>query len=496
MRFEISERIRSNRSEHEIFSELMQQFKKVSTTTESDHQSFKAVDIEATFGSINRHDETTVRMKPMDDGWLLVADVLYRPSIAFWIILFFTLFSWVFWLVPLGFYLYQKKTVKAAIEACFARIKNEFEQPGHPGMAHVDSALDSIVKLGELREKGLISAEEYERKKKALLGEGPQRSSSPPNGAQAAPTPSFNASAFDRPAQPHPGQVLPPGIKGWSWGFFLLSFIWAIGNKTWIGLLALVPVLGLPVPFILGFKGREWAWKNKQWESVEHFNRVQRNWSRWGVGVILMTLSLYGVAFGIYAYNAAQKAAVHDQGKGMSDSTVEPRELEEAPQLAASHPAAPEERGEVNLFGDTATQFPTQLGTVAGPLELRSPEGGDQAVYLNQKPLFNGEDAKWQKIVKAFTLSNGSEAILMASSGGRGTSCETLFFFLVVSPNGAGYTPEFGTCASRLNYFKNGDNIRMNVPTMGGVSVYAFNGTTLLEDGKVKSMRDDIDPSK
>lgn len=81
--------------------------------------------------------------------------------------------------------------------------------------------------------------------------------------------------------------ILPDGVKGWSWGAFLLNWIWAIGNKTWIGLLALIPYAGLIMAIILGFKGREWAWKNKHWDSVEHFNRVQTKWSNWGVGICL-----------------------------------------------------------------------------------------------------------------------------------------------------------------------------------------------------------------
>lgn len=98
------------------------------------------------------------------------------------------------------------------------------------------------------------------------------------------------------PACPHCGapqsvksttiETIPDGIKGWSWGAFLLSGFWAIGNKTWIGLLAFVPYLGFIMAVILGFQGREWAWKNKQWDSVEHFNRVQKKWSFWGVTII------------------------------------------------------------------------------------------------------------------------------------------------------------------------------------------------------------------
>lgn len=91
-----------------------------------------------------------------------------------------------------------------------------------------------------------------------------------------------------------PGVTLPAGIAGWSWGAFLLNWIWAIGNRTWIGLLALVPYLGIGIAIWLGIKGREMAWKNGRWDSVEHFNRVQRKWSLWGVSI---TISVAVISF-------------------------------------------------------------------------------------------------------------------------------------------------------------------------------------------------------
>lgn len=116
------------------------------------------------------------------------------------------------------------------------------------------------------------------------------------------------------PTCPHCGAVqnqkdiaVPDGIKGWSWGAFLLNWIWAIGNRTWVGLLALVPLAGVIMAFILGFKGREWAWRNKHWESVEHFNQVQKKWSVWGVSifaciiVIIVIIVINGVLW-ISAY--------------------------------------------------------------------------------------------------------------------------------------------------------------------------------------------------
>jgi len=87
---------------------------------------------------------------------------------------------------------------------------------------------------------------------------------------------------------------VPPGVAGWSWGAFLLNWIWAIGNQTWIGLIALIPYVGFIMAIVLGFKGREWAWKAKKWESVEEFNRVQKKWSFWGV-VIVATIFCIGI---------------------------------------------------------------------------------------------------------------------------------------------------------------------------------------------------------
>lgn len=500
MRFEVSERVRTERSEQEIFAELNLQFKKVSRTLEPGHLSLKAVGIESTFGSINRHDETVVQMKRLDDGWLLVADVLYRPSVPFWFFLVIGLFSWVMWLVPLGFYLYQKKTVRASIESCFARIKNEFEQPGGGSPTNLDSALDSIAKLGALRGKGLISAEEYERKKNALLGEGAHRAASAPQDPFPAPRPrpteSFaspqpNLTDF-RQADPH---AIPDGVKGWSWGALFLNVIWAIGNKTWIGLLAFVPVLGLPVPFILGFKGREWAWKNKKWDSVEHFNRVQRQWSVWGVVFAVVAFMVYAIGLGIYAYQEEHPGAKFpwDSVETVASAPkAEELEPEEDPQLANAQSAPVHDQGKI----DALAALPTQLTTVAGFLELRRPEGGDKALYLNQRQLFTGEDSKWHKIIKRFSLSTGEDVVLMASSGGRGSSCETLFFFLVMSVNEITYSPEFGSCANTMTYFRLNDSIQMRVPVMGGETVFNFDNKTLTENGQMVPMRDDIDPSK
>lgn len=112
------------------------------------------------------------------------------------------------------------------------------------------------------------------------------------------------------------GSALPPEIKGWNWGAFLMGPIWSIGNKVWIGLLhililILVTVIGrgiistflniatLTLAVTLGIKGNEWAWKAKKWDNVEHFKRIQKKWAIAGVIIFIFTFIIMGVLGGI-----------------------------------------------------------------------------------------------------------------------------------------------------------------------------------------------------
>jgi hypothetical protein len=136
---------------------------------------------------------------------------------------------------------------------------------------------------------------------------------------------------------------IPDGIKGFSWGALLLNWIWAIGNRTWIGLLALIPYVGFVVAIWLGFKGREMAWENKKWDSVEHFNRVQKRWSQWGVGIMIGSL-LIGIlaaisipAYQDYVHRAKQAAAEADSAQAPAS---EPAPVAESAPVAAAAPPA------------------------------------------------------------------------------------------------------------------------------------------------------------
>lgn len=86
---------------------------------------------------------------------------------------------------------------------------------------------------------------------------------------------------------------VPYEIRGWNWGAFLLNWIWGLGNSSYLALLCLIPVVNIVMIFVCGAKGNEWAWKNKRWESISHFKRVQKNWTTAGLIVLGVSILLY-----------------------------------------------------------------------------------------------------------------------------------------------------------------------------------------------------------
>lgn len=114
---------------------------------------------------------------------------------------------------------------------------------------------------------------------------------------------------------------VPPEVQGWNWGAFLLNWIWSIGNRCYFGLLTFVPLFGLAVPFILGWKGNAWAWRNGDWHSVTAFRRAQRRWTRAGLltwcfaiaGAVALYFGITATLKRTAAFELAQAAIESDQ---------------------------------------------------------------------------------------------------------------------------------------------------------------------------------------
>jgi DNA-directed RNA polymerase subunit RPC12/RpoP len=88
--------------------------------------------------------------------------------------------------------------------------------------------------------------------------------------------------------------VLPSELKKWNWGAFFLTWIWGIGNSVWIAFLSFI--LGIIWAIVLGIKGNEWAWQHKKWNSIEHFQKTQKTWAKWGIGLFIVWIIIAIIA--------------------------------------------------------------------------------------------------------------------------------------------------------------------------------------------------------
>jgi len=174
MHFQVTERIATNASITDVGASMQSNFQRIASSAKPVGSILRVTSIQASFGSINRTDVTDIEIRPAENGYLLVADVKYRPSVAFWVILIITLFTWVFWLIPIIFYMLQKETVKRGVEEGFRNVKNELASstpaalPSSGGSSN--SAISDLEKLGTLLNQGLITQDEFSEQKQRLLG--------------------------------------------------------------------------------------------------------------------------------------------------------------------------------------------------------------------------------------------------------------------------------------------------------------------------------------
>lgn len=86
----------------------------------------------------------------------------------------------------------------------------------------------------------------------------------------------------------------PDAIDKWNWGAFWLTWIWGIGNKTYIALLALIPILNIIMPFYLGKNGNKLAWQNQYWYNERILLNAQKKWAIAGWVTLCILLILGG----------------------------------------------------------------------------------------------------------------------------------------------------------------------------------------------------------
>ncbi len=81
-------------------------------------------------------------------------------------------------------------------------------------------------------------------------------------------------------------------LDKWSWGAFFLTWVWGIRCRVWISFLTIIPIAGIIIAFILGTKGRRWAWEKGNWKDIEHFKGTQDKWDVAGVVAFMISMLL------------------------------------------------------------------------------------------------------------------------------------------------------------------------------------------------------------
>ncbi len=107
-----------------------------------------------------------------------------------------------------------------------------------------------------------------------------------------------------RPCAP---SELPEEARKLSWGAFWFTWIWGLCNGVPLALISLL--LPIVFNFVLLFKGREWAWEGKRWDSEEHFARVQYAWGLWGAILVGIATLMWLLLVLIIVLAAGETAA-------------------------------------------------------------------------------------------------------------------------------------------------------------------------------------------
>lgn len=71
----------------------------------------------------------------------------------------------------------------------------------------------------------------------------------------------------------------------WNWGAFVNPISFGVGNRAYLCLLALVPILNIVWIFIAGAKAESWALANSEnkYRDEEEFRKIMDTWKRGGL---------------------------------------------------------------------------------------------------------------------------------------------------------------------------------------------------------------------
>ena len=198
---------------------------------------------------------------------------------------------------------------------------------------------------------------------------------------------------------------MPEEIRRWNWGAFSFTWIWGLANHTYIALLGLIPGVGVVMRFVLGVKGNDWAWRNKWWDSVDHFKRTQRKWA-WAALFVFVPICLIGILAIVAEVAGTSSGETTGRTRGAEDPRGFVLERAENGRFAIALPpgwqtAPPEEDFEFTAVDATAAEDATVVPGVAVASEDAAPlESLDEYLERSLRSLPEGTELLEQRRVE------------------------------------------------------------------------------------------------
>ena len=101
-------------------------------------------------------------------------------------------------------------------------------------------------------------------------------------------------------------------IKKWNWGAFTFNIWWGIGNKCYMPLLCLIPVINIVMIFACGACGNRWLWNTGQYKTPKEMRNVQKSWNTAGFisFILIIIIAVLYIIVLVYAVSTTESTPI------------------------------------------------------------------------------------------------------------------------------------------------------------------------------------------
>lgn len=111
-------------------------------------------------------------------------------------------------------------------------------------------------------------------------------------------------------------------LSKWNWGAFYFGWIWCVSMRFYLGILLSLTGIG---SIILGIYGNQWAWKCRQFKSIEEFTTVQKAWTKWAAVCLVVSLGIFLLlCFGVFSNSGLSISTIDD---ATNEQTIRPAHI-------------------------------------------------------------------------------------------------------------------------------------------------------------------------